>query len=146
MGWKNRFFHKSWKILFLSSLTISDGSGVQIWCLKLISYLKKMRFLTFSKIEIGGVCISRENFRIWRRKVIISEGFLWRRRLALNLIINLQMLNIFYYNLIIYNQCEHWRIRALVRVHATIWIIGRRSLLECGSWRRESIFYGTSNY
>ena len=52
MGWKNWFFHKSLKKIFLSCLIISDGSGVQIWCLKLISDLKKMRFLTFPKIEI----------------------------------------------------------------------------------------------
>ena len=54
MGSKNRFFHKSLKVIFLSSLTISDDSGVQIWCLKIISDLKKMRFSTFSKIEILG--------------------------------------------------------------------------------------------
>ena len=52
MGWKIRFLHKSLKIIFLSSLTISDGSGVQIWYLKMVSDLKKMRFLTFPKIEI----------------------------------------------------------------------------------------------
>ena len=39
-------------MVFLSSLTISDGSGVKIWCLKFISDIKKMRFLTFPKIEI----------------------------------------------------------------------------------------------
>ena len=52
MGWKNGFFYKSLKIVFLSSLTISDGSGVQIWYLKMVSDLKKIRFLTFLKIEI----------------------------------------------------------------------------------------------
>ena len=52
MGWKNWFFQKSLKVIFLSSLNISDGSGVQIWCPKLISDLRKMRFLTFPIIEI----------------------------------------------------------------------------------------------
>ena len=52
MGWKNRFFQKSLKMIFLSSLTISDSSGVQIWYLKMVSDLKNMRFLTFPKIEI----------------------------------------------------------------------------------------------
>ena len=49
---KNRFFHKSLKMIFLSSLTISDGSGIKIWYLKMVSDLKHMRFLTFPKIEI----------------------------------------------------------------------------------------------
>ena len=52
MGWKKCFFHKSSKVIFFSSLTISDGSRIKIWYLKLISDLKKMRFLILSKIEI----------------------------------------------------------------------------------------------
>ena len=54
MGSKNRFFHKSLKMILLSFLTIFDDLGVQIWCLKMISDFKKMRFSTFSKIEILG--------------------------------------------------------------------------------------------
>ena len=42
----------SLKVIFLSSLTISDASGIQISCLKMISELKKMGFLTFSKIKL----------------------------------------------------------------------------------------------
>ena len=39
-------------MIFLSSLTISDLSRNKNWCLKLISDVKKIIFLTFPKIEI----------------------------------------------------------------------------------------------
>ena len=50
-GVKKSFFYKGLESLLLSSLTISDGSGVEICCPKMILELKKMRFSTFSKIE-----------------------------------------------------------------------------------------------
>ena len=53
-GMKILFFHKSLKMIFLSSLTISDSSEDQILYLKMVSDLKNMRFLTFSKMQILG--------------------------------------------------------------------------------------------
>ena len=50
-GVKKSFFCKGLESLLLSFLTISDGSGVQICCLKMILKLHKIRFLTFPKIE-----------------------------------------------------------------------------------------------
>ena len=35
----------------------------------------------------GGLCVSRENFRIWRRKVIISEGFMQPQNVMFKFII-----------------------------------------------------------
>ena len=53
-GLKNRFSNNCSEVIFLSFLTISDCSGMKIWCPKMILDLKKMRFSTFSKIEILG--------------------------------------------------------------------------------------------
>ena len=51
-GQKITFFHKLLKVILLNFIAIFADSEVEISCLKMISDLKKIRFLTFSKIEI----------------------------------------------------------------------------------------------
>ena len=53
-GLKNWFLYKFSEVIFLSSLTISDCLQMKIWVQKMISYIEKLIFSRFSKMQILG--------------------------------------------------------------------------------------------
>ena len=89
--------------MFLSSLTISDCSGMKFSYPKMVSDLKKMRFWLF---YLGGASASAEKILEFEgAKSSFQKGLCGvEDYVALNFILNLQILNmVFGYNLIIYN-------------------------------------------